>query len=232
MSSTSEPKAFIGAKSKLVWSVWLFSGFGILLHYFPLELRLPSFSSSPASVSAPPVRQRTAEESVSRNSSYPRNNDQASILVEIRPDEWSDWVRLPEGEDFRFVYPNLSFDLLFPNGTTRSYTDDELPKVRDPLPGRVFRVRGARGALEIVFETSQVRLELDPSDWSCWVKIPPGYRWRINRPGCWEQYWFRGEAEPRPRLEAGSRVRYGEIPNTTFKVRGTKGPVEIVIEPQ
>ncbi len=77
-----------------------------------------------------------------------------------------------------------------------------------------------------------IRLELDEVKWSEQVKIPVGYTWRINRPDCWEQYWFWSEKEPRPRSEAGTTEWFGDIPHANFKLRGTKGPVEIIIEPR
>lgn len=76
-----------------------------------------------------------------------------------------------------------------------------------------------------------IRIELDSERW-VEVTIPPGYNWRINRPGCWEQYWFWSEAEPRPRVESGDRTWFGEIPECNFRVRGTKGPAEVVMAPK
>ena len=80
-------------------------------------------------------------------------------------------------------------------------------------------------------EPTIIKVELDPVEWSEWITIPENSRFRICRPGCWEEYWFwdgrKILAKPQDKIWFGDDIR-----DCNFKLRGTKRLAEIVITPK
>ncbi len=77
-------------------------------------------------------------------------------------------------------------------------------------------------------ERKEIRVQVDPVEWSGWIRIPVGYKWRVSRPGTWEEYWFWDGR--RIRVEDDGPRWLGDIENCIFKIRGTKGEVVVFLE--
>lgn len=79
-------------------------------------------------------------------------------------------------------------------------------------------------------ERKEIRVQVDPVEWSEWIEIPANCWWEVNRPGCWEEYlYIDGTLE---KADDGETKGPGSIPRSTFKIRGTKGEVVIYYEPK
>lgn len=263
MSSTSEPKAFIGALSKFVWGVWLFSGFSILLHYFPLELRFPSFSSSsaPASVSAPPVRQRTAEAPSVGSRAIPwdvlnapespgvmRFMDGAqAVSLDVPVGRWSAQVETPEDSK------HYAFDVK-PDGTVfyLKFSDGAVFKVGGDAP-RFIDLDERRGIMRFLGTVPDQKAIVAISDTQEGFAAPKGRKVikRVEVGPDWSDDWTTLPAGGNYSLVYPNRsfdllFENGEIrsydddgrpkdrdplPGNRFRLRGIKGTLEIVEDP-
>ena len=144
-----------------------------------------------------------------------------------KPEKEGD-AKIVEWHKFKWVYAMILIPILVIGLSITIYIDVSRSGSAEKDSAQLERSPTPRETKRSYVE----RRELDEVRWSDWIKIPVGYGWRINRPDCWEQYWFWSEGEPRPRSEAGTTAWFGDIPHANFRLRGTKGPVEIVIEPR
>lgn len=79
-------------------------------------------------------------------------------------------------------------------------------------------------------ERKEIRVQVDPVEWSEWIRISPNCRWEVDRPGTWEEYLFSDGVTVRS--DPGTHRNVGVIPGNKFKLRGSKGEVVIEIYPK
>ena len=112
--------------------------------------------------------------------------------------------------------PNFSSGNNFPLPAESPKPAEESPKPTMPCPPAK--------------ERKEIRVQVDPVEWSGWIAIPANSWWEVNRPGCWEEYlYIDGTLE---KVDDGETKGPGSIPRSTFKIRGTKGEVVIYYEPK
>ncbi len=156
MNPTTEPKVWEGHNSKVVWSVWLFSVTGLLLHYFPLKFDLSWIE--------PSLRHRAVESQYApspmasyQNSSYEAVRPKAvqTVKVDVDPDTWSDWVKIPDGCTFKINRPGCWIEFLYWDNTTHRYEDNGSPQWIGTIRSSIFKLRGTKGPVEIIIESRQ-----------------------------------------------------------------------------
>ncbi len=261
MNPTTEPKVWEGHKSKVVWSVWLFSVTGLLLHYFPLhyDFQLPHWSNSRSSYSAPTIPRPSYEAPKPAAQAIPWDvltaleSDQqihfdggvTVVSLDIPVGRWSTQVVTPESSKhylFDLKPDDTVFYVKFSDGAVFKMGGDGNRFLDMGCHRGIMRflgtIQGQRATVAISDQPfnvakedkNTIRLELDEVKWSDWVTVPPGYQFRISRPGCWADILFWDGRQVH--LGPDDHVWFKDLSDGNFKIRGTKGPTEVFIEPR
>lgn len=72
-----------------------------------------------------------------------------------------------------------------------------------------------------------IKFQIDCCRWSDWISLPPGTKFKVDAPG-WHEYWFMDGSKKR--IENKDYEWLGDIPSSTFKLRGAKGEATITYE--